>query len=88
MAYEAKPNTGIIGANKRKEQPNHPDISGSINIDGKDYWLSGWKKSNASGTFYSLAAKPKDAASRPARDRGNAPPADFSDFGNNDDLPF
>lgn len=78
MAYD-NTNTGILGKNKRKESDKHPDITGSINVEGKDYWLNGWQKTNANGTFYSLSVKPK------------APPADFSDLGGSagdDSIPF
>jgi len=91
MAYD-KTNTGTLAANTRKTEERHPDISGSINVDGKDYWLSGWRKFNKSdgGTFYSLSVKPKEARQEapPAR-RGNAPPPDFSDLRSaDDDIPF
>jgi len=55
MAYD-NTNSGFLGKNTRKETDKHPDITGHINIEGKDYWLSGWK--NAKG--YGLRAKPKD----------------------------
>ena len=35
-------NRGSLFKNDRKELDNHPDYNGSINIDGKDYWLNGW----------------------------------------------
>ena len=34
-------NRGILSRNERKEKDSHPDFVGSINVDGKDYWLSG-----------------------------------------------
>lgn len=54
-------NKGIISKNERKETDSHPDIAGSINVDGKEYWLNGWKKTRSSdgAPFYSLAIKPK-----------------------------
>lgn len=54
-------NKGIISKNDRKTEDSHPDIAGYINVDGKDYWLNGWKKTrNSDGApFYSLAVKPK-----------------------------
>lgn len=80
MAYEAKPNTGILSKNQRKEKDTHPDITGSINVDGKDYWLSGWAKTGSNGTFYSLSVKPKDGqAPQERRDHPRDDP---------DDLPF
>lgn len=54
-------NKGIISKNERKETDSHPDIAGSINVDGKEYWLNGWLKKRGSdgAPFYSLAVKPK-----------------------------
>lgn len=74
-------NKGYFGRNDRKTLDTHPDFSGSINVDGKVYWLSGWikERNNGSGKFFSLSVKPKDsapAATRPA-------PADLDD-----DIPF
>ena len=56
-------NTGLLSRNDRKEQPNHPDFKGQINVAGVDYWLSGWVKERKDGTgkFFSLSVKPKDA---------------------------
>lgn len=57
-------NSGILSRNDRKEQPNHPDFKGQINVDGTEYWLSGWVKERKDGTgkFFSLSVKPKEAA--------------------------
>lgn len=62
MAFEQKPNSGSIFSNERKEQPSHPDRTGSCNIDGKDYWVNGWLKETKDGKKYlSLSFKPKEA---------------------------
>lgn len=37
-------NKGAIWGNKDKTQPNQPDFKGSINVEGVEYWLSGWKR--------------------------------------------
>jgi len=79
-------NTGTIAKNDRKTQDTHPDITGTINVEGKDFWLNGWFRTNGSdgSKFYSLSVKPKEAraASYP-KDKAsrNIDPAD-------DDQPF
>jgi hypothetical protein len=48
---------------EQKEKESDRDYSGTINIGGVEYWLSGWVKTSKKGAKYlSLAAKPKDAA--------------------------
>lgn len=48
-------NKGAIFVNNRKLNDRHPDMNGKINIDGVEYWLSGWWKQGKSGEFLSLA---------------------------------
>ncbi len=56
---ERKPNSGALFKNDRKTQDTHPDYSGSINVAGVDYWLSGYLKEGTKGKFFSLTVKPK-----------------------------
>ena len=79
-------NSGSFSANKRKEKDTHPDIKGKATIGGVDYWISGWKKQNDNGIWYSLSFEPKDAqAEQPQRGVGTQrqAPADL-----NDDIPW
>ena len=55
-------NTGVLFLNDRKESDKHPDRKGSIDIEGKQYWLSGWDKQTSKGETVSLKATPKDDA--------------------------
>lgn len=55
--------SGALFRNKDKQTPKHPDYQGSVNVGGKDYWLSAWLKESKAGEKYmSLAVKPKDEA--------------------------
>lgn len=55
-------NGGALFPNDRKEKETHPDFRGNINVDGKEYWIKGWKKSSKSGMkFVSLSVTAKDA---------------------------
>ena len=48
--YEER-NKGAISKNKRKAKPSHPDYTGDLNIDGVEYWISGWIQDGKNGKF-------------------------------------
>jgi hypothetical protein len=63
-------NRGLLAKNDRKQNENQPDYTGSININGVEYWLSGWLKTGQNGRlagqkFFSLSIKPKDGLAEP-----------------------
>lgn len=75
MAFKQKPNTGSLWPNDRKQKPTDADRTGSINIDGKEYWLNGWiNKAKDGRTYMGLTIKPKQ------RDGG------LAKIGGDDDL--
>lgn len=78
-------NRGALFKNNRKEQPNHPDYNGTINVGGKDYYLNAWlKESKKDGKkFFSLSVKEKGVNAPPREPASSAPAGDF-----NDDIPF
>jgi len=55
-------NRGAIWKNDRKTTEKHPDFTGAITIDGKDYWLSAWRgdKENPKAPALSFSVQPKD----------------------------
>ena len=74
-------NRGALFRNNRKEQDSHPDHTGSINIDGKEYYLNAWIKTSQNGNkFFSLSVKPKESQT--------ASPAKDSSPSSDDDIPF
>lgn len=88
MAYD-NTNRGIIAKNERKTEDNHPDIAGSINVNGTDFWLNGWLKTNSKdgSKFYSLTVKPKQERAQEIRreaEQRNSGPGDLD----SDEIPF
>ena len=61
MAYDNN-FTGIISKNDKKDTEQHPDIKGTAEVDGIEYWIAGWQKERKDGTgkFYSLKFDRKD----------------------------
>jgi hypothetical protein len=61
---------GVLFRNEQKDSETDRDYGGSLNVNGVDYWLSGWIKVSTKGTKYlSLSIKPKEqkaAQNKPA----------------------
>ena len=80
-------NRGAIWGNDKKVKDTQPDFTGSILVDNKDYFISGWKrKADASpkSPALSLAVTLKDQQPQ------QSAPAQSPSIGNNDleDIPF
>lgn len=72
-------NSGALFLNERKTKDTQPTFTGSINVNGTDYWLSAWPKHTKDGKkFMSLAVKRKDV---PAEKPDNT-------FLGDNDIPF
>jgi uncharacterized protein (DUF736 family) len=84
MQYD-NTNRGAIFKNDDKQQDNHPDYKGSINVNGVDMWVSGWlKTSDKTGKkFMSLSVKVKEekAVKQPSSPKRSSVELD-------DDVPF
>lgn len=58
-------NRGQIWRNEKKRPDKQdPDFTGSLNVDGKDYWVSAWKRKEGAAErapALSFTVKPKDS---------------------------
>lgn len=85
-------NRWALFKNDRKEKDTQPDYTGSLNVDGVEYYLDAWLKEGSKGKFFSGKIKPKaqpsggnGAKSRSAQAAAQASSdAPFPD----DDIPF
>lgn len=83
MTYD-NTNKGAIFKNERKQNERQPDYNGSINVEGKEYYISCWIKESKSGNKFFSASLTAKEEQRPA------PPAQPSapSFDVDEDLPF
>lgn len=89
-------NRGSIWANQKKQKESHPEFTGSLNVEGVEYWVSAWKRKpdanpNAPALSFSVKRKDDNSGQSPqqASAAQNAAPQqqqnnDFPD----DDIPF
>ena len=54
MAFD-NTNRGALFRDDKKQSDKDRDYSGSINIEGREYWLSAWVKTSAKGTKFMSA---------------------------------
>lgn len=75
-------NRGVLFKSREKRNERSADYSGSLNVDGVEYFLDAWiKKSGKGETFMSLSVKRKDRQEN--RQQKSQPPRDLDD-----EIPF
>ena len=85
---------GALFRSDRRSSDTHPTHSGSINIEGREYWLSAWVKEGQKGKFFSLSVKPKDGQQQARPERSDdyasakSKPAGAGPSPLDDEIPF
>ena len=69
MADYDNTNRGILSKNDRREKDTQPEYTGTLNVEGVDYWVNGWVKErkDGSGKFFSLSVKLKEQTKGPSK---------------------
>jgi uncharacterized protein (DUF736 family) len=76
-------NSGALFANTERKTDKHPNARGTLNVEGREYWISAWTKTSKKGEKYqSLSVQPKDGQTTRAPDAAPKP-VEFDD-----DIPF
>ena len=85
-------NRWTLFKNDRKDSDKHPDYSGTLNVDGVEYWIAGWIKEGKRGKFFSGSIKPKENNMAKVRDEmqsGQRPAQRRTSYdGPDDEIPF
>jgi hypothetical protein len=78
-------NRGSIWKNDKKETDNHPDFTGTLNVDGIEFWVSAWKrKEGADPKAPALSFTVRMKEDKPQQQKQPSKTAD--DF--EDDIPY
>lgn len=86
MAYEQKDNSGSLWVNDKKTADNHPDRTGSLMVNGQEFWINGWLRKTQDGKPYlSLSVKPKEQQQAKQAPRRQSRQDDDGDDGS---IPF
>lgn len=79
-------NRGSMFVNDKKTEEKHPDWNGSLNVNGVEFWISGWKKMSKGGKpFLSISIREKQEQTRQVSQPTRKAPAK-EEF--NDDIPW
>ena len=91
MEYD-NTNRGSIWKNDRKEKDTQPDFTGSLNVEGVEYFFDAWKrkpdaKPKAPALTFSIKRKDKQPDQQTRQPSVADKPTTADDFAD-DDLPF
>lgn len=89
MTYD-NTNRGSIWPNQKKQKDTHPDFTGSLDVDGVEYWVSAWKRkpdANPKAPSLSFSVTPKEEVHAQGMAKTYAAAAPDDDF-ESDSIPF
>lgn len=90
MTEHDNTNRGAVWVNEKRSTDKHPDFTGSLNVEGVEYWVSAWKKAkgdNPRAPVLSFSVKRKEQRAEPPKDFGATEPEKGGDDWT-DDIPF
>ena len=92
MSYDDT-NRGQIWGNDKKTSDSHPDFKGSINVEGKEYWLSAWKRApdaNPKAPSLRFSVQPKEQQAQQTQNGYQQPQGQPQPSGDglDDSIPF
>lgn len=59
--YDNELRGALFKNDRRREGKDDPQLQGSVQVGGVEYWLSAWKKTSSKGEqYYSLSFRPKN----------------------------
>lgn len=84
-------NRGAIWKNDKKESSTHPDFTGSINVDGQEYWLNAWRREKGKPETHPILSFSVKAKDKPSQNVTRTPaPTSYANKDDpfNDNIPF
>lgn len=67
-------NRGSLWKNDNKTTDNHPDLRGELNVNGKEFWVSAWKRKEGASDkapILSFSIQPKEAQQQTTQQQPN-----------------
>lgn len=84
--FQQRDNSGFLFKNDKREKDSHPNATGTVMIDGIEYFINAWTKDGAKGKFQSLSFKRKEKQPQQPQGQQSTPTGSFDDMA--DDIPF
>ena len=81
-------NRWILFKNERKENDKHADYSGTLNVDGREFWINGWVREGAKGKFFSGSIKAKESLREAAAPKQTVTSGKYDPLDDGDSIPF